>query len=215
MDPNQSLEVSQGNENINQVENDDNNKYTLDEPKRESLKREFRSIIQKSKIALFPMTSANTKLLEWDFWGPLFLCLILGLVLSWQKNVVNSGTIFIMIFAIVWIGGLVVSLNSQFLGINLSIFQCICILGYCMLAVVLAAIINLIFFFLPTYIKVIISLLGACYSTYSKFNFLNLFFLLLGAYKFVGHYLQNNKKLLVAYPILLFYLFLAWFTFAN
>ena len=99
-----------------------------------------------------------------------------------------------MIFAIVWIGGLVVSLNSQFLGINLSIFQCICILGYCMLAVVLAAIINLIFFFLPTYIKVIISLLGACYSTYSKFNFLNLFFLLLGAYKFVGHYLQNNKN---------------------
>ena len=176
MDPNQSLEVSQGNENINQVENDDNNKYTLDEPKRESLKREFRSIIQKSKIALFPMTSANTKLLEWDFWGPLFLCLILGLVLSWQKNVVNSGTIFIMIFAIVWIGGLIVSLNSQFLGINLSIFQCICILGYCMLAVVLAAIINLIFFFLPTSFKVVISLLGACYSTYSKLNFLNLFF---------------------------------------
>ena len=37
----------------------------------------------------------------------------------------------------------------------------------------------------------------------------------LGAYKFVGHFLQNNKQLLVAYPIGLFYLFLAWFTFAN
>ena len=171
MDPNQSFELNQNNEIVEQVDNANNNKYTLDESKRESLKREFKSLLQKSKIALFPMTSANSKLLEWDFWGPLFLCLILGLVLSWQKNVENSGTIFIMIFSIVWIGGLIVSLNSQFLGINLSIFQCICILGYCMLAIVLAAIINLILFFIPTIFHVVISLLGACYSTYSKFNF--------------------------------------------
>ena len=38
MDPNQSLELEQGKENMNQME-DDNNKYTLDEPKRVSLKR--------------------------------------------------------------------------------------------------------------------------------------------------------------------------------
>ena len=169
MDPNQSLDVNQGNEILEHVQNESNEKFTLDEKKRESLKREFNSIIQKAKIALFPMTSANTKLLDWDFWGPLFLCLILGLVLSWQKNVENSGTIFIMIFSIVWIGGLIVSLNSQFLGINLSIFQSICILGYCMLAIVLAAIINLFLGFLPTIFHVVISLLGAGYSTYSKY----------------------------------------------
>ena len=73
-----------------------------------------------------------------------------------------------MIFSIVWIGGFIVSLNSQFLGINLSVYQCICILGYCMLAVVLAAIINLLLGFLPTTFHVIVSLLGAFYSTYSK-----------------------------------------------
>ena len=167
MDPNQSLDVNQGNEILNQQENDPS-KYTLDERKRESLKRELTSIIQKSKIALFPMASANTKLLEWDFWGPLIFCLILGLILSWQKSTENSGTIFIMIFSIVWIGGFIVSLNSQFLGINLSIYQCICILGYCMLAVVFAAIINLCLGFLPTLFHVMISLLGACYSTFSK-----------------------------------------------
>ena len=170
MDPNQSLELEQGKENMNQME-DDNNKYTLDEPKRVSLKREINSIIQKSKIALLPMTSGKTDLYDWDFWGPLFFCLILGLVLSWQKSTENSGTIFIMIFSIVWIGGFIVSLNSQFLGINLSIFQCICILGYCMLAIVLAAIINLFLGFVPTIFHVIFSLLGACYSTFSKFKF--------------------------------------------
>ena len=75
MDPNQSLEVNQGNEILNQQDNDPS-KYTLDERKRESLKRELNSIFQKSKIALFPMASTNTKLLDWDFWGPLFFCLI-------------------------------------------------------------------------------------------------------------------------------------------
>ena len=173
MDPNESLDVNQGKEILSQQENDPS-KYTLDELKRESLKRELNSIIQKSKIALFPMASANTKLLDWDFWGPLFFCLILGLVLSWQKSAENSGTIFIMIFSIVWIGGFIVSLNSQFLGINLSIYQCICILGYCMLAVVFAAIINLFLGFLPTLFHVIVSLLGACYSTFSKFIYYNL-----------------------------------------
>ena len=74
-----------------------------------------------------------------------------------------------MIFVIVWIGGLIVSLNSQFQGVNLSIFQCICILGYCMFAVVLASIINLLIGFLPAAIRVLISLLGCAYSTYGKF----------------------------------------------
>ena len=32
----------------------------------------------------------------------------------------------------------------------------------------------------------------------------------IGAYTFVGQYAQANKKLLVAYPIALFYLFLAY-----
>ena len=167
MDPNESLEVNPENQMVYQ-EGNGQGQYTLDELKRESLKRELRSIIQKSKIALFPMKTANTKLLDWDFWGPLFFCLILGLVLSWQNSYKNSGTIFIMIFSIVWIGGFIVSLNSQFLGINLSVYQCICILGYCMLAIVLAAIINLLLGFLPTIFHVIVSLLGSFYSTYSK-----------------------------------------------
>ena len=128
--------------------------------------------MEKVKIAILPMKSKDSKLLQdWDFWGPLILCLTLGLVLSWQKNGDNSGIIFIMIFSIVWIGGLIVSLNSQFLGINLSIFQCICILGYCMLAIVLAAILNLFLGFLPSFVRIIISLLACLYSIYGKLNF--------------------------------------------
>ena len=170
MDPNQSLDINQG-----EIINDNHQGYnTLDEPKRLSLQRDVNSIMEKIKVALLPMKSKDSKLLQdWDFWGPLILCLTLGLVLSWQKNGDNSGIIFIMIFSIVWIGGLIVSLNSQFLGINLSIFQCICILGYCMLAIVLAAIVNLFLGFLPSFVRIIISLLACLYSIYGKLNFFN------------------------------------------
>ena len=166
MDPNQSLDINQG-----EIINDNDKGYnTLDEPKRLSLKRDFNNVVAKIKVALFPMKNKNSKLLQdWDFWGPLILCLTLGLVLSWQKKAENSGIVFIMIFVIVWVGGLIVSLNSQFQGVNLSIFQCICILGYCMFAVVLASIINLLIGFLPAAIRVLISLLGCAYSTYGKF----------------------------------------------
>ena len=170
MDPNQSLDI---NENQN-----DGGYNTLDEPQRISLKRDVNSIIEKAKIAILPMKSKNSKILQdWDFWGPLILCLTLGLILSWQKKSENSGIIFIMIFAIVWIGGLIVSLNSQFLGVNLSIFQCICILGYCMLAIVLASIVNLLLGFLPSYIHGIISLLASTYSIYGKFFIYLIFYI--------------------------------------
>ena len=170
MDPNESLDINQG-----QIINGNNQGgfNTLDEKKRESFKRELNNIIQKAKIALFPMKSKYSKSLQdWDFWGPLLLCLILGLVLSWQKGTESSGVIFIMIFGIVWVGGLIVSLNSQFLGVNLSIFQCICILGYCMFAVVLSSTINLILGFLPGFVRFFISLLGCIYSTYGKFIYI-------------------------------------------
>ena len=166
MDPNQSLDINQG-----EIINDNNQRFsTLDEPKRLSLQRDVNSIMEKVKIAILPMKSKDSKLLQdWDFWGPLILCLTLGLVLSWQKNTDHTGIIFIMIFTIVWIGGLIVSLNSQFLGINLSIFQCICILGYCMFAIVLAAIIKLLLGFLPNVVHIVISLLACFYSIYGKF----------------------------------------------
>ena len=169
MNQNQNIDINQG-EIISEENNQGYN--TLNEPKRLTIKRDLNNVIDKIKVVLFPMKTKNTKLLQdWDFWGPLILCLTLGFVLSLQKKTENSGIIFIMIFFIVWVGGLIVSLNSQFQGINLSIFQCICILGYCMFAVVLASTINLILGFLPGFIRILISLLGCCYSTFGKLKY--------------------------------------------
>lgn len=55
---------------------------------------------------------------DWDLWGPLLFCLLLSLFLSRgaedeQKNLVFSG-----VFAIVWIGEAVVTLQIKLLGGN-------------------------------------------------------------------------------------------------
>ena len=122
---------------------------------------------------MLPMneSSSTDKLKDWDFWGPLIFCLFLGLILSLGRNDSKGGKIFILIFAIVWIGGFIISINSQFLGAKLTVYQSICILGYCMFAIVFTAFINFILSFIPSIIKLIIGFCGCGYSIYGKFIF--------------------------------------------
>lgn len=174
MDKDQSLDIN----NIGQKDryqgnnNQEEGRFTLDESKITTIKRDLMNVYNKAKISLLPMVSKDLKALQdWDFWGPLLLCLILGLVLSWQREDEHSGIVFILIFTIVFFGGLIVSLNARFLGVGLNAFQCICILGYCMVAIVIAACCNLILGFLPIFFHILISLAGWLYSTYGKFYF--------------------------------------------
>ena len=58
---------------------------------------------------------------DWDLWGPLIFCLLLSLFLSWgakgdQKDLVFSG-----VFAMVWIGEAVVTLQIKLLGGNMFV----------------------------------------------------------------------------------------------
>ena len=207
-----SINIEDNNKNQFAIENNNNNNDldSLNEPILTTISRDFNIIISKTKLALFPFgdiqktQSSIDKLRDWDFWGPLIFCLLLGLILSiGRSNVESSGIVFILIFIIVWIGGLIISFNSQFLGANLTCFQCICILGYCMFAIVLAAFVNLFLSTIfPTFILLIVGFCAGAYSTFA-------------AIKFIGVLVNENKKYLVGYPIGLFYFFLAWFTVAK
>lgn len=176
---------------------------TLDEPIIQTVKREFQQVIAKTKIAMLPMKADPASLTnDWDLWGPLVFCLILGFILSLQRHDDNSGMVFILVFLVTWLGGLLVSLNSQFLDVELSVTQSISILGYCMFAIVAAACANLFMFFLPTFIKFIIGLGAAGYSTFAS-------------YKFISAFAKQSKQYLIVYPIALFYIMLGWFTVAK
>jgi len=102
---------------------------TLEESVWTTLGRDLKQIGIKLFHVLIPIRGkkANNALKDWDLWGPLLFCLILGFILS------NEAA---QIFVIVWIGAAVVTINSLLLGGKISFFQSVCILGYCIFPLV-------------------------------------------------------------------------------
>jgi len=58
---------------------------------------------------------------DWDLWGPLIFCLLLSLLLSWQAKPDQRDIVFSGVFAIVWIGEAVVTLQIKLLGGNMYV----------------------------------------------------------------------------------------------
>ncbi|KAF9249461.1 hypothetical protein DTO013E5_2721 [Penicillium roqueforti] len=75
---------------------------------------------------------------DWDLWGPLVFCLVLSLFLSVAKGD-QSSVVFSGVFCLVWIGEAAVTLQIKLLGGKISFFQSICIIGYTLFPLVIAA----------------------------------------------------------------------------
>ena len=97
------------------------------------------------------LMQAGAELKDWDLWGPLILCLTLAILLSSQTSPAtkldpkltqadDSGLVFGAVFIVTWCGAAVVTMNAKLLGGSVSFFQSICVLGYCLFPLVLAAI---------------------------------------------------------------------------
>lgn len=56
---------------------------------------------------------------NWDMWGPLIFCLLLSLLLSFRAKDDQKDVVFSGVFAIVWIGEAVVTLQIKLLGGNM------------------------------------------------------------------------------------------------
>lgn len=59
---------------------------------------------------------------EWDLWGPLVLCTFMATILqgsSDDEKANDGGPEFAEVFVIVWIGAMIVTLNSKLLGGNM------------------------------------------------------------------------------------------------
>ncbi|KAI9824093.1 MAG: hypothetical protein M1832_002162 [Thelocarpon impressellum] len=76
---------------------------------------------------------------DWDLWGPLVFCLLLSLLLSLSAQEKQKSLVFSGVFAMVWIGEAVVTLQIKLLGGNISFFQSVCIIGYTIFPLVIAA----------------------------------------------------------------------------
>jgi hypothetical protein len=58
---------------------------------------------------------------DWDLWGPLVFCLLLSLLLSFNARKDQKDLVFTGVFALVWIGKAVVTLQIKLLGGNMSV----------------------------------------------------------------------------------------------
>mmetsp|Transcript_18019 Transcript_18019/g.33269 ORF Transcript_18019/g.33269 Transcript_18019/m.33269 type:complete len:197 (+) Transcript_18019:29-619(+) len=175
---------------------------TLDEPVSVTILRDLKTIAVKLKYVLLPSATEEetiSELRNWDLWGPLLLCLVLSVLLSLASSD-QASTAFSSVFVIVWCGAFVVTLNAQLLGGKLSCFQSVCVLGYCIFPLVVAAVIcqfwsNVIF-------KAVVVLLGLGWATRASMVFMS-------------QLVPAERKLLVTYPVGLFYVVISWMIFIS
>lgn len=171
--------------------------------------RDVRKVWTKVKYALIPQAAGEQgkQLRDWDLWGPLFFCLLLAFTLSLSSagsgySEESSTVAFSLVFTVVWLGAAVITLNAQLLGSSMysplsSFFQSVCALGYCLVPVILGAVLGLILGSSVMLVRLICVVGGVMWSVKSAFGFME-------------QLTPEKRWKLTAYPVLLFYIFLGW-----
>ncbi|KAI9249516.1 Yip1 domain-containing protein [Phascolomyces articulosus] len=169
---------------------------TLDEPVSTTLLRDLRQVARKLQQVLHPKGDRNV-LRDWDLWGPLVLCLSLAIILSGSAPGDQAVSIFTGVFVIVWLGAAVVTLNAKLLGGAVSFFQSVCVLGYCLFPLVVAAVVAL--FVDLIWVRLPLAIITFFWSTYASVGFLS-----------ESEVHLRNRRALAVYPLCLFYLIISW-----
>ena len=94
---------------------------TLNEPISTTLKREFFRIYNKTSYSILPrcFPAKNSNLKQWDLWGPLFYTLLLSFFLSKSKDSNEMSKTFVLVFVLMWVGGVVITINTILLGAHM------------------------------------------------------------------------------------------------
>ncbi|KAF9243416.1 hypothetical protein BU15DRAFT_86388 [Melanogaster broomeanus] len=170
---------------------------TLDEPVITTIARDLLSIYSKLVQVLYPRKASGREVLkDWDLWGPLLLCLGLGFMLSVNAPASQALGLFTSVVVIVSVGSLVVTIQAKLLGGRVSFFQGLCVLGYCLAPLDIAALISC--FVRVIWVRVPIALAAWAWCIWASVNFLD------------GTKVEQQRILLAVYPLLLFYFVLAW-----
>ena len=171
---------------------------TLDETILETILRDLSLIYTKLKFVVIPYGSKDKKshhIKQWDLWGPLILNLILACTLA--LNAEDKSQMIILIFGIFWIGGVILYLNANFLGVKASVFQIFCLLGYCLFPLDVSALFVSLFSISGAF-RFILVILSCVWSIYCSSDYLK-------------NLTNPEQRYLVLYPCILFYLYISWF----
>ncbi|KAJ7650164.1 hypothetical protein FB45DRAFT_887139 [Roridomyces roridus] len=170
---------------------------TLDEPVTVTIGRDLFSIYNKLVQVLYPVRASGREVLrDWDLWGPLILCLLLAIMMSLTAKGDQALNIFTSVIVICSVGALVVAVQAKLLGGRVTFFQALCVLGYCVAPLDIAAFVAC--FVRIIYVRAPITLLAWAWCIWASVNFLD------------GTKIEQQRILLAVYPLLLFYFVLAW-----
>jgi hypothetical protein len=178
---------------------------TLDEPVSVTISRDLKAIAYKFAHVFFPKQS-TLLLKDWDLWGPVSLCVILSISLQGNTNVDSNAPEFASVFALIIVGAVLVTLNTKLLSGKISFFQSICVLGYCLLPLVLVSLLNDFIVLISGHgsvtsfvIRFLIVVFSCVWSVFASTAFLAADTINL-----------VDRKSLAIYPIFLFYFVISW-----
>ncbi|KAK4126362.1 Yip1-domain-containing protein [Parathielavia appendiculata] len=138
---------------------------------------------------------------DWDLWGPLIFCLLLSTLLCLRSRDDQRDMVFSGVFAMVWVGMAVVTVQIKLLGGNISFASSICVIGYTLFPLVIAALLSALRLHwiarIPVYLVLVAWSLAAGVS-------------ILG-----GSGVVKNRVGLAVYPLFIFYLGLGCLCFIS
>lgn len=170
---------------------------TLDEPLWSTIKRDIITIGRNLRSVLIPVkgqfSQQDAALRNWDLWGPLIFMLALCITLSAGQK--DPSSTFSLVFVELGFGACILTINVILLGGNIVFFQSLCLLGYCLFPINIAAVVcTLVSNGIARAIVLVASLGWASLATLP----------------FIGHSVPTNRKALAVYPVLLMYASIGW-----
>lgn len=165
---------------------------TLDEPVTQTIMRDVYASggILAQTLGLKPQDHQ-----QWDLWGPLVFCLVLSLLLSYASTS-RTSSVFSSVFALLWLGQALVTLNIRLLGGTISWLHALCVSGYSLFPLLLAGVFSLIIKLRIA--RLVFSLVMIPWATWSATRGLGL-----------GGVL-HSRVFLASYPVGLFYAVIGW-----
>jgi len=123
----------------------------------------------------------------------------LAVLLSFKAPTNEASLVFAAVFITVWFGSAVVTINAQLLGANISFFQSVCVLGYCIFPMTLAALAIGCMHVIIAWGWLDMCVIAAAFLWATRASTV-----------FIGLYVGKERRFLAVFPVLFFYTFVGW-----
>ncbi|KAK6588778.1 hypothetical protein RS030_2224 [Cryptosporidium xiaoi] len=168
----------------------------LNEPISTTIKRDLLLIYKKvNYLILYNGESSNTindlqMLHNWELWGPCLFILVLSSCLYLKAPSESKDNVFSTIYFVSIYGSILIAMNSLILGAKSSFFAIISLIGYCIFPLTIVSLTSLFF---PYFVLLIFTIISNGYIFKIIVNM-------------IGNITPEEKKLIVLYPISLFFI---------